>query len=60
MHLNKRKQADLFSRIGGSGGFLAAARSGFLIGADTVGPGSGYAYNGKPWFAIDIGYAFSN
>jgi AAA domain len=34
MHLNKREQADLFSRIGGSGGFLAAARSGFLIGAD--------------------------
>jgi AAA domain len=34
MHLNKREAVDLFSRIGGSGGFLAAARSGLLIGAD--------------------------
>jgi hypothetical protein len=34
MHLNKREAVDLFSRIGGSGGFLAAARSGMLIGPD--------------------------
>jgi AAA domain len=34
MHLNKREASDLFSRIGGSGGFLAAARSGFLVGTD--------------------------
>jgi hypothetical protein len=33
---------------------------GFLLGADTVGPGSAYQYNGKPWFAVDIGYKFSN
>ena len=33
---------------------------GFLVGADSAGPGSGYKYNGKPWLAIDIGYKFSN
>jgi hypothetical protein len=34
MHLNKREAADLFSRIGGSGGFLAAARSALLVAPD--------------------------
>lgn len=34
MHLNKREAGDLFSRIGGSGGFLAAARSALLVAAD--------------------------
>ena len=31
MHLNKRETSDIFSRIGGSGGFLAAARSALLV-----------------------------
>ena len=34
MHLNKRDAADLFSRIGGSGGFLAACRSALLVAPD--------------------------
>jgi hypothetical protein len=34
MHLNKRETADLFSRVGGSGGFTAAARSALLVAED--------------------------
>ena len=34
MHLNKRETVDLFSRLGGSGGFLAAARSALLVATD--------------------------
>lgn len=34
MHLNKREASDLFSRVGGSGGFVAAARSALLVAPD--------------------------
>lgn len=34
MHLNKREATDLFSRLGGSGGFLAACRSALLVAPD--------------------------
>lgn len=47
MHLNKREATDLFSRIGGSGGFLAAARSGFLVGADPKDEGVRLIVHGK-------------
>jgi AAA domain len=47
MHLNKREAVDLFSRIGGSGGFLAAARSGMLIGSDPNDDGSRVIVHGK-------------
>jgi hypothetical protein len=47
MHLNKREAVDLFSRIGGSGGFLAAARSGMLVGADPNDEGARVIVHGK-------------
>jgi AAA domain len=47
MHLNKREALDLFSRIGGSGGFLAAARSGMLVGADPNDDGARVIVHGK-------------
>jgi hypothetical protein len=51
MHLNKREASDLFSRIGGSGGFLAAARSGFLVGTDPNDEGARVIVHGKSNFA---------
>jgi len=33
---------------------------GVILGADRVNPGSGYKDNGKPWIAVELGYAFSN
>lgn len=47
MHLNKRETTDLFSRIGGSGGFLAAARSAFLVAADPEDESVRVAAHGK-------------
>jgi AAA domain len=47
MHLNKREATDLFSRIGGSAGFLAAARSGMLVGTDPNEDGTRVVVHGK-------------
>lgn len=47
MHLNKREAADLFSRIGGSGGFLAAARSALLVAPDPSDDGVRVVAHGK-------------
>ncbi|MFZ6769971.1 hypothetical protein ACO0LM_23195 [Undibacterium sp. Di26W] len=33
---------------------------GFILGADRVNTDAGYKDNGKPWIAIEVGYAFSN
>lgn len=33
---------------------------GVILGADRVNPGSGYKDSGKPWIAVELGYAFSN
>lgn len=38
MHLNKRETSDIFSRLGGSGGFLGAARSALLVAPDPSDP----------------------
>jgi hypothetical protein len=47
MHLNKRESADLFSRLGGSGGFLAAARSALLVAPDPSDAGLRIIAHGK-------------
>jgi hypothetical protein len=47
MHLNKRETADLFSRLGGSGGFLGAARSALLVAPDPEEPEVRVVAHGK-------------
>jgi hypothetical protein len=45
------------------GGFLFdikdAFHAGIVLGFDQVSPSANYKDNGKPWIAIEIGYAFS-
>ena len=38
--------------------FKGAFQAGLVVGWDRVGKSAGYEYNGKPWLAIEIGYAF--
>jgi hypothetical protein len=40
MHLNKREAADIMVRVNGSGGFVNAARSVLVVGADPTDPES--------------------
>ena len=47
MHLNKRESGDLFSRVGGSGGFFGTARSALLVASDPDDPDLRVLAHGK-------------
>jgi hypothetical protein len=44
--------------VGLIGTFKGSFQTGIVIGWDRVGKNIGYQYNGKPWIALEIGYAF--
>jgi hypothetical protein len=44
--------------IGLIGTFKGSFQTGVVLGWDRVGKSAGYQYNGKPWIALEIGYAF--
>lgn len=44
--------------LGLVGTFKNAFQAGVVVGWDRVGNGVGYQYNGKPWVALEIGFAF--
>lgn len=44
--------------LGLVGTFQNSFQSGVVLGWDRVGKNDGYKYNGKPWIALQIGYAF--
>jgi hypothetical protein len=44
--------------LGLVGTFQNSFQSGLVLGWDRVGKNDGYKYNGKPWIALQIGFAF--
>lgn len=44
--------------LGLIGTFKGSFQTGLVVGWDRVGKSAGYQYNGKPWIALEIGYAF--
>jgi hypothetical protein len=44
--------------VGLVGTFQRSFQAGVVVGWDRVGKNEGYQYNGKPWLALQFGYAF--